>query len=127
MKAQNAQRRAGRSRLTAVTEFVIELLRLRGDEQWDDWGDQWWEHADILGELPQEGPGGWQLIDHFRGQALKGRNLDWGALLYPVTKEELVGLYPPTAELRPRRGVSAQTLLSELAEDDSYGLVVIEC
>lgn len=32
-----------------MTEFVIELLRLRGDERWDDWGDRWWEHADILG------------------------------------------------------------------------------
>lgn len=60
-----------------MTEFVIELLRLRGDEQWGEWGDRWWEHAEILGELA-EGPDGWRLIDHFRGQGLKGKRLDWG-------------------------------------------------
>ena len=110
-----------------MTEFVIVLLRLRGDEQWDDWGDQWWEHADILGELPQEGPGGWQLIEHFRGQALRGRKLDWGALLYPITKSELVALYSATAALRPRQASEVGSIrLSSLAEDDDYGLVVVE-
>jgi hypothetical protein len=111
-----------------MTEFVIELLRLRGDERWADWGDQWWDHAEILGELPPKDPGGWQLIDHFRSLGLKGTQLDWGSLLYPITKQELIALYSATAELRPRQGSeSGPSGLSELAEDDNYGLVVVEC
>ena len=111
-----------------MTEFVIELLRLRGDEQWDDWGDRWWEHAGILGGLPQEGPGGWQLIDHFRGQALEGRKLDWGALLYPITKEELVALYRPRPSSDPAGAPSQDRPdCPSSPTTDHYGLVVIEC
>ena len=110
-----------------MTEFTIELLRLRGDEPWSKWGDGWWDHADILGELPQDGPGGWQLIDHFRAQQVSSTRLDWGALLYPVSKEELLALYSPAAEIRPRtEAASAPARLSELSDDESYGLVVVE-
>jgi hypothetical protein len=106
---------------------VIELLRLRGDERWADWGPRWWDHAEIVGELPQP-PGGWQLLDHFRSEGTKGTQLDWGALLYQATKKELIALYSATDELRPRQGSgSGPTRLSELAEDDLYGLVVVEC
>lgn len=109
-----------------MTEFVIQLLRLRGDERWGEWGDRWWEHAEILGELP-DSLGGWHLIDHFREQGRRGRRLDWGALLYPVTSEELVALHPEAAELEPREASgSGPTRLSDLAADESYGLVVIE-
>lgn len=111
------------------TEFAIELLRLRGDERWSEWGDDWWDHVERLGELPPDGPGGWGLLDHFRSEGLRGTQLDWGALLFPVTKEKLIALYSATTELRaPPSGPEARRLqLSELPEDDRYGLVVVEC
>ncbi len=27
------------------------LIRLHGDEDWDAWGDDWWDHVERLGEL----------------------------------------------------------------------------
>lgn len=112
-----------------MTEFAIELLRLRGDERWSEWGDAWWDHAERIGTLPSEGPGGWQLLDHFRGEGERGKQLDWGALLFPVTKEKLLTLYPETSKLRPPHSSPgpAPAQLSELPEDDQYGLVVVEC
>lgn len=112
-----------------MTEFAIELLRLHGDERWSEWGDRWWDHVDRLGELPRDGPGGWQLIDHFRGEGVQGTQLDWGALLYPVGKKDLVALYSEGAELRrPQPSADAASIrLSELPDDDRYGLVVVEC
>jgi hypothetical protein len=112
-----------------MTEFAIELLRLRGDEQWSEWGDDWWNHIERLGELPPDGPGGWQLLDHFRSEGVRGTQLDWGALLYPVTKKQLTALYSKTSELRPpHSNPDARRLqLSELPEGDQYGLVVVEC
>lgn len=112
-----------------MTEFVIELLRLGGDERWSEWGDSWWDHVERLGGLPSEGPGGWQLLDHFRSKDVKGTQLDWGALLFPVTKEMLIALYSATGELRPHGSNpdAEQIQLSELPEDDQYGLVVVEC
>ncbi len=112
-----------------MTEFVIELLRLRGDERWSDWGDGWWDRVERLGELSDEGPGGWQLLDHFRGEGVKGTQLDWGALLFPVTKEQLIALYSETSELRAPHSKphAARIQISELPESDQYGLVVVEC
>jgi hypothetical protein len=112
-----------------MTEFVIELLRLRGDERWDEWGDSWWDHVERLGSLPPEGPGGWQLLDDFRSKGVEATQLDWGALLFPVTKEMLIALYSPSSELRPQDSNpgSERIQLSKLPEDDQYGLVVVEC
>lgn len=112
-----------------MTDFVIELLRLHGDERWSEWGDAWWDHADRLGRLPSEEAGGWQLIDHFRRESVRGTKLDWGALLYPVSKEELIALYSPTTELRLHdpSARSDRMRLSELPGHDRFGLVVVEC
>jgi hypothetical protein len=112
-----------------MTEFVIELLRLHGDEQWSEWGAGWWDHAERLGTLPSDGPGGWQLLDRFRGEDRQGTQLDWGALLFPVTKKELLTLYPATSKLRPPSSNAAvpPIELSDLSDDEKYGLVVVEC
>jgi hypothetical protein len=60
---------------------------------------------------------------------VKGTQLDWGALLFPVTKEKLIALYSATSELRlPDSNPDAERIqLSELPENDQYGLVVVEC
>jgi hypothetical protein len=112
-----------------MTEFSVEILRLHGDEPWEQWGGDWWSHADRLGTVPAAGPGGWQLLDHFRAAGVSGRQLDWGALLFPVTREELLELIPGSAELRPpasHPGAPAVTLAG-LPGDADYGLVVVEC
>lgn len=60
---------------------------------------------------------------------MKGTQLDWGALLFPVTKEMLIALYSPASELQPHgSNPDAERIqLSELPVDDQYGLVVVEC
>jgi hypothetical protein len=55
-----------------MTEFSVEILRLHGDEPWEQWGGDWWSHADRLGTVPTAGPGGWQLLDHFRAAGVSG-------------------------------------------------------
>ena len=113
-----------------MTEFAIELLRLHGDENWSEWGDRWWDHVERLGELPSGGPGGgWRILDHFRRAGVEAIQLDWGTLLFPVTKQELLALFTQSGRLRPHAAQSDQEAfdLSRLPEDRDYGLVVVEC
>ncbi len=60
---------------------------------------------------------------------MKGTQLDWGALLYPVGKKDLIALYSEGTELlRPQSSADAEWIrLSELPDDNRYGLVVVEC
>lgn len=111
-----------------MTEFVVELIRLHGDERWSDWGDGWWKHVERLGELTHEGFGGWPLLDHFRSEGVHGTKLDWGALMFPVTKKQLIDLYSAESELRPFSGTpeGERMQLSDLLEGERYGLVVEE-
>ena len=113
-----------------MTEFAIELLRLRGDENWSEWGDRWSEHVERLGELPSGGRGGgWRILDHFRSAGVEATQLDWGALLFPVTKRELIALFTESGRLQPpaSKAHMKPIELSQLPDGGDYGLVVVEC
>jgi hypothetical protein len=88
-------------------------------------GDGWWTHVERLGALPLDGPGGWELIDHFGRTKVDGRQLDWGPPLYPVTRRDVIALDSDAAQLR--RPDSAPTQVSDLSADDNLGFVVVEC
>ncbi len=108
-----------------MTEFVIELIRLRGDERWEDWGPDWRGEVERLGRLSPKERSGWELLDHFRQQKVSGTQLDWGTLVFPVGKDDLVALYPNIGRIEGESPATAH--IADLPEDDEYALAVIEC
>ena len=113
--------------------MVHKLLRLNGDEKWEAWGDDWHDHADVVGELSFVS--GWNsapdwLRDH------PHRQLDWGAFMYELSLDDvrrLIGQRPNYADIRedwdrPFREAEARqnALLDSLAEDGRYAVVWIE-
>ncbi len=112
--------------------FETRVLRLRGDENWDAWGNRWMDYVDSLGEMDSTGcSSGWGLLAELRGRAIEDRQLDWGAFLFPVSRQQLLEIFAEGAELR--RGFSASLpeaparRLEDLPPDDDYGIVLIEC
>lgn len=61
-----------------MTMFVTELIRITGDEQWEEWGDDWSDHVEFIGELPGP-PSSWDLLARLRQRGLSSIQLDWGA------------------------------------------------
>lgn len=67
------------------------LIRLRGDEDPEAWGERWTDHADRIAKL--EHADGWLTPPEWL--AVRGsRQLDWGASLYEVSLEDLKRLVP---------------------------------
>jgi hypothetical protein len=112
-----------------VTVYVTEILGLTGDEKWEQWGDDWWDHVERLGEAPSGSHYGLSLIRLLDERGYQSRQLDWGAFLYEVTKPILIELYGEEAELPPHGQQPAGSPthpLRDLDEEASYGIVVIE-
>jgi hypothetical protein len=109
------------------------LLRLRGNEDWDAWGDKWYAYVDVVTNLDfvtgWTGPPDW-LRDRAH------RYLDWGACMYEVTLVEvrrLIGQRPNYAHIREewdrpfREAEERQSaLLASLPEDGRYAVVWVE-
>jgi hypothetical protein len=120
-------------RVLPMTMMAHKLLCLHGDEDWDRWGDDWPEHADVVGDLNWvtlwSGPPEW-LRDHPR------RQLDWGATMYEVSLQEvrrLIGKRPNYADIRdewdrPFREAEERqnAMLDSLRADGRYAVVWIE-
>lgn len=113
-----------------MTMYMSELVRVRGNERWDEYGDDWWDHVKRIGEFRQDS------IARSAGASLrqagfKGRQLDWGAFLYELSKEELIRFVGADAELIPvaparKRGRRWVKTVGKLRNSWRYGMVVIE-
>ena len=101
------------------------LIRLHGDEDWDAWGDDWWDHVERLGEL--EWAHGWHGISHeVEGEPVK-RRLDWGAVLYELSRQQVEQLADEPDWLQHTPSAERQReLLAGLRDEDRYGVVFVE-
>ena len=110
---------------------VHKLMRLHGDEDWEAWGDDWHDHADIIGELDHVS--GWggprkSLEDHSHLQ------LDWGARMWELSLDEVRRLTAsrPRSERdewdRPFREAAErqEALLDSLDASARYAVVWME-
>lgn len=69
-----------------MTMFMTELILLTGDEEWEGWGDEWWDHVERVGELPNF-PGGVALMAGIERLGHESTQIDWGAWLYRVSAQ----------------------------------------
>jgi hypothetical protein len=110
-----------------MTDYVVHVARIRDpDFDWRAAGDAGWQaNLEPLFELER---GLLEVVAVGRramDPASGGRQLDWGAWMVPVTKEELAArvarLDPAFA---PARDVEAR--VAALAGDGRYALVAVE-
>jgi hypothetical protein len=96
------------------------VIRLHGDEDWDAWGDDWWDHVERVGELH------WLQLSNGAAPG-PSRWLDWGASLREASAEDIrrIAWEPPwladTESAREQR-----ELLEMLTTEGRYGLVSVE-
>lgn len=106
-----------------MTMMMVELIRLTGDERWEEWGDDWWDHVERVAEVPGYGWSGGSVIS-------AGRQIDWGAVLHEASKTRLVETLG--AETRLARSYAHKNnepypaTIGDLPEGQ-YGFVVVEC
>jgi hypothetical protein len=118
-----------------MTEVVKRLVRVTGDEDWESWSGDPWDHVETIAELD------FISIDDYYGPPdwLRGnrhKRLDWGATLWEVTKADLARLIGARVNYsaineewdRPfREKEERQTaLFASLSDDDRYGVVWME-
>ena len=113
-----------------VTMMIAELLRVHGDERWEEWGDDWWRHADRVGQF-KTGVWAWMSTDVLVRRGYPHRRLDWGADMFELTKQDLMAEFGPDPVLGPvaparRAGERWRKSIADLA-DGTYGFVLIEC
>ena len=126
-----------------MTMMAHYLLRLRGDEDWEAWGENWWDHVDQVCEL--RFVDGWMWAPEWLRQRKARRwrrerrrhQLDWGAVFYEVSKDELrrlIGLRPDYSDIRAdwdepfcTAEREQNALLDALPDDGRYGVVWVEC
>jgi len=112
-----------------MTPFVHWLIRLRGDEDWDAWGDRWWDHVEKITELSfiygrywSEAPE-WLL-------AKPHRKVEWGAYLYEITPSQIASLIsrpgPESRERMQRSWQEQQERIKDLDASSRYGIIWIE-
>lgn len=107
--------------------MVHWLLRLHEDDPPANWGEHWPRHADPICELDLVGcwlgPPDWLA-------ARSRRQLDWGAAVYEVTKDDLLRLISagrPSASSHRRETQDQQARVIEGLSPERYAVVWIEC
>jgi hypothetical protein len=110
-----------------MTMMVHKLVRLTGNEPWDELGDDWESQLDVVCNLSFVR--GWSITPGSISRKRKERTLDWGARLYEVSKAELLGLLEsrPESDTRQEDWDAQHTRLAELPEDGRYGVIWMEC
>lgn len=112
------------------------VLRLTGEEDWDAWGDDWQTHIDVLARVEQV-----DLPDELKIGGPDRRQLDWGAYLTELSRQELLDAFEPRAmedyaEIPKDWGIpvpgviAARDKLREAvaadAADKRYGVAMVE-
>lgn len=112
-----------------MTEFVMELLRLRGEERWGDLGDGLVGSRREARRASGRGTGRMASDRSLPKRGCARYSTRLGRAAIPVTKEQSITLYPETSELRaPRRTPDVPRIwMVELPEDNQFGLVVVDC
>lgn len=102
------------------------VIRLHGNEKWGVWRGNWWEHVDEVGQL--HWVKGWSALPPFsRDRLREARQLDWGAFLYEMTKEELIALaHEPPWLAETQSAADQRAMLARLRDDECYGIVYVE-
>ncbi len=111
--------------------MVHKLLRLHGDEDWEAWGRDWWDRADVICDVEcptdRDRPPEW-LHDR------EGRWLERGVKMHEVSRTELGRLIAPRLDIRKawHRLVAGHDerphgLLASLSDAGRYAVVWIEC
>ena len=121
--------------MVTVTMMEHWLIRLHGDEDWPAWGEAWMDHVEIL---TRDWPYGhnWIAAPEWLREKRTSIQLDWGAMLSEVTKDDLLRLldeehsrvralqeHAPHLRDRCQR---ASDLVSRLDPNGSYGLIWLE-
>ena len=70
--------------LNHMTTYAYYLLRIHGSESWDEWGDDWLAHADVVGIPSQR-----SVSREWLRSRVELTELDWGATLYELTEADL--------------------------------------
>jgi len=110
--------------------LMTELLRLTGEERWHEWGSDWGEYVDRVGELVTAA-GAWVATARLRRAGYPTRRLDWGAVMFELAKRDLVVEFGAAREVRPsigarRLGEDWSITIADLDDACRYGLVVLE-
>jgi hypothetical protein len=102
-----------------------ELIRLRGDEDWESWGGGWFVHVEKLREL--------SFIADRRSwpEAARERpsvELDWGAWMTELSRDELHGVLIEDLPIEHvQQAVREQhAFFDTLPADGRYGLVEVD-
>lgn len=117
-----------RSRGVATRDLDDALLvRLHPEDAWEDWGDDWWNLCNRVGQL--HFVGGWLSAPAWVAGCRPGRRLDWGAWMHELSLPDvlrLVGEEPLTAASRSSEGEDGRdqrALLTALDPHGSYSVV----
>jgi len=107
--------------------FVVRLVRPHRGKRWEDLTVHWLREVKTIMHL--EGLWGWTLFEIFRKKGRGSQQLDWGAFLYVVSKEELLCIYGERPTGIPWKEEHERKQWNKLKRlrDREYGLVVIEC
>jgi hypothetical protein len=108
-----------------MTFYTKRLIRIRGDEPWDESGAGWWQHADAITDLgflrPQDSSSPPEWL-----QAHKRRSLDWGAVLVEVSRDDVLRLTESTPNDHGSESWQQQRQLLADLPDGCYGVIWIE-
>lgn len=106
-----------------MTPYAHQLVLLTGAEDWDALGDDW--RFDVVADL-------W-WVDSFTGapdwllEQSTARTLDWGAVLYEVSLDQVKRLCPRPPFDWLQDGWQHQVdMLEALDPDERYGVIWIE-
>lgn len=101
------------------------LIRLHGNEDWARWGDHWHRHVDEIGELSWVN--GWIGPPDWLRERVGKQRLDWGAILYEVSKEDVQRLVWEPEWLADTDAARKQrALLESLSKEERYGVIFME-
>ena len=110
----------------APSPTTLVGVRLHGTEDWEAWGDKWARHVDCIGNLEWVRPSDWGGP----GPGLTApspRRLDWGAVVYEVSKAEVEQLaWEPEWLADTDSARKQRQLLEWLSDDERYGVVFVE-
>jgi hypothetical protein len=104
-----------------MTPYAHWLVRLRGDEGWDSWGDRWMPHVDKLADL------WWVTFPYKLPGKRVSRQLDWGAWLEEVSPADVLLITPrPNISWLQDGWQLQRRLIDELDPADCYAVIQIE-
>lgn len=101
-----------------MTMMSHRVVRLTGQEDWEAWGEDWADHVDLVAGVTVA-PGAWLSAPEWL-RTNSHRWLDWGTVLWEVSKAEVLRLVSPMAS------TEVEDLAAVLQDDQAYGVIWVE-